>query len=226
MVRSAEDTLYIETRDGERRTVGNGNLTEPIKGNYGAIRGLKVADGDDVDVYISNEAMQHIKGGNAYNGKVFVMQQMDKGKDDELKLGFAKDADEFKSIMTSTWKDGRDFEKLNEGKYAELTQQQYRELKDDIRKNPRLTLEEFSGERAIEMRSFERISDEQTGTDKKVVQLEIPEGLKGMSAEQLAAAVGAVEGNMAAIHAGMQPASYGASNVALVPGTGNNNQLG
>jgi hypothetical protein len=165
-VANGNETLYIETRDGQRRVVGNGNLSEPINGHYGAIRGLKVGDGDDVDVFVTNDIMKDIKGRGPYEGKVFVMQQMDKGKPDELKLGFAQSADEFKAIMTSTWKDGKDFEKLNEGKYAELTLEQYKQLKTEIAQNPTLTLDEFVKDKNIKTQEFTKIAALETGQDK------------------------------------------------------------
>lgn len=157
-VANGDEQLYIETRDGERRVVGNGMYSEPIKGYYGAIKGLKVGDGDYLDVYISKDNYERIQAGDAYEGKVFAMQQMDKGKPDELKLGFAPDADAFKQIMISTWKDGRDFEKANEGKYAELTREQYLQLKAEIAKDPELTLEKFIEGKSIPLQEFKKLS--------------------------------------------------------------------
>jgi hypothetical protein len=166
-----DEAIYVETRDGEKRVVGNGMLTEPIKdGVYGGIKvksndgkvnSLAVGDGDDLDVYIRKEVFEKLEAGKAYDGPVFVMQQMDKGKADELKLGFAGDIREFRNMMTSTWGDkAGDFAKNNEGAYAQLTQEQYKQLKAEIAKNPNLTLEEFAKGKDIKMITPEQAREE------------------------------------------------------------------
>jgi hypothetical protein len=141
------EQLIIETRDGERRVVGNGNLSEPIKGYYGGVVGSTVGDGDLLDIYITKDIFQGLKKDTAYDGPVFVMQQMDKGKPDELKVGYAKTVDEFKATMTSTWSKASDFEAMNEGRYAELSQDEYKQLKEAIKKKPDITLQEFMGDK-------------------------------------------------------------------------------
>jgi hypothetical protein len=138
------ETLYIETPEGQRRTFGNGGITEPLQGgHYGAIEGLKVGDKDDLDIYVSDKIFEQIAAGNKYEGRVFVMQQMSGGKPDELKIGFAETRDEFRRMQASTWNPQTDFGKRNEGAYVELTYEQWKVLKEDIAKKPDLTLEQF-----------------------------------------------------------------------------------
>lgn len=145
-----DDTeYYIETPVGKSRTVGKGIVTEPLVGaSYGAIKGLKVGDRDDLDVYISTEGMKRLAEGKApmeKGDKVYVMQQMAGGKVDELKvgMGFASLAD-FQKAQASTWgKDAHKFSELNEGKYVELTQEQFTAMKEQIKANPSLTMDQF-----------------------------------------------------------------------------------
>jgi hypothetical protein len=142
-LKNGHEKLLIETHDGEHRTVSNGVITEPLKGYYGGVKGVEVGDHDLLDVYISPSIYKEIAAGKPYTGHVFVMQQLDKGKPDELKVGYAKDVDEFADIQRSTWKPRSDFDKQNQGKYAELTQEQYADLKAAIKKTPGLTLDAF-----------------------------------------------------------------------------------
>jgi hypothetical protein len=198
-----DEMIYVETREGEKRVVGNGMLSEPIKdGVYGGIKtkndagqtqSLAVGDGDDLDVYIRKEVFEKMEAGKAYDGPVFVMQQMDKGKTDELKLGFAGDIREFRNMMTSTWGDkAGDFAKNNEGAYAQLTQEQYKQLKAEITKNPNLTLEEFAKGKDIKMITPEQARDE-------TMKLNALSAVKGynQSMQQMAASGAAVGANMA-----------------------------
>ncbi|OYW13375.1 MAG: hypothetical protein B7X02_02335, partial [Rhodospirillales bacterium 12-54-5] len=142
-LKNGDERILIETGAGQSRTVSNGVITKPLDGYYGGVKGVKVGDGDLLDIYISKAIHNEIAAGKSYEGPVFVMQQMDKKKPDELKVGYAKDVNEFRAIQESTWDKPKDFETLNEGKYVQLTQEQYRDLKEAIGKNPKLTLDDF-----------------------------------------------------------------------------------
>ncbi len=148
---NGDEQITIETSKGQKRTFGNGKISKPLDGYYGDIDSVKSHDGDGLDIYLSEEKYNEIKGGTPYTGDVFVMQEMDKGKPDELKIGYAKDVDEFRKIQESGFApEDREkiFEKELEGKYAPLTQAQYKELKEAIKQKPDLTLEEFVAQQA------------------------------------------------------------------------------
>lgn|GEM_PF-5045042 len=156
-LKNGKEELYFEIHADQRRVVGNGKVSEPMDGYYGGIKGTKVgADGDLLDVYVSRDAYADMKAGNSYKGPVFVMQQMNKGKPEEMKLGFAADVDEFRAIMTSTWENANDFREQNEGRYVELNSDQYAQLKKALAKNPNLTLEKFVEDAGLNMDDVER----------------------------------------------------------------------
>ncbi len=124
------DPYVIETAKGQRRVVSNGVVTLPLDGYYGGIdNGTHAADGDIIDVYISTKAHDMMKATppKEVKGKVFVMQQMDKGKDnDELKIGIGYDsAEAFVAAMASTWDNKQKFVDDNLGKVVEMTWSQY-----------------------------------------------------------------------------------------------------
>lgn len=149
-IANGSENILVETINGQTRAVGNGVITKPLAGYYGGVDGTKVGDGDKLDIYITPKICDDIQKGTPYTGDVFVMQQMYKGNPDELKIGYAASVDEFHDMQASTWEKPEDFEKKNQGKYAKLTQQQYQELKSEIAKNPKLTLEEFSQAKGIQ----------------------------------------------------------------------------
>ncbi len=179
-IMNGSEKILIETAAGQRRVVGNGILAEPMGGHYGGIDGVKVGDGDLLDVYISTSVHDGMTQGKPYKGAVFVMQQMDKGKNDELKIGYAKNVDEFQSIMTSSWKNPDDFKKLNEGKYIEIDHAQYEQLKSALKEKPTLTLDEFVEKLHLDPKAVERKPE-----GKPHAATIIPDSLKGLSADTL-----------------------------------------
>jgi hypothetical protein len=152
--RNGTEELLIETRNGQRRVVGNGNLSEKIDGYYGGVKGVTVGDGDLLDIYVSNKVYAGLSDKESYKGPIFIMQQMDKGKPDEPKAGYAASAEEFKAVMTSTWDDPKKFEAANQGKYIQVTPEQWEAFKEAVKKNASLTVEEFAKDNAIPMQEF------------------------------------------------------------------------
>lgn len=161
-VKVGDYELNLETQDGQSRIVSNGIVTDPMKGGaYGDIQNVTVGDGDELDVYVSNSAQ---KGGDY---KVFVFQQMDGGKPDELKVGFAKNVDEFRDMMSSTWANKEDFNRFIEGttpQYVELTKDQFKQLTTSIQGDkekgieakPNLTLDEFVNDAGLNKDDIKR----------------------------------------------------------------------
>ncbi len=147
----ARDPIYVETAAGDRRIVSNGAVTKPMKGgSYGSVPGVAVGDGDDLDIYVSEKARHEIVTTHDYTGPIFVMQQMKKGNPDELKVGFA-DLQSFHDMQASTWGKPQDFEKKNQGAYAQLSRDQYEQLKTALKENPTLTLETFASSHNISL---------------------------------------------------------------------------
>ncbi len=156
----ADESIYIEIQDGERRVVGNGKVTEPLVGYYGGVVGTKMdSDQDLLDIFLSRGAYDQMAAGETYQGPVFVMQQQRKD-DAEMKVGFAESADEFKRVMTSTWKDPKEFEAKNQGPYIELTYAQYEEMKAALKDNPKLTIDEFSKTVGVKIQKFKAVEEE------------------------------------------------------------------
>ena len=167
---NGEEKLAFETLPGERRVVSAGGdfiITKPSQGYYGEVTGVTTGDHDALDIYVSPDIHDNITETSPYKGDVYVMQQMKNGKPDELKVGYAKDENEFRDMQTSTWSDKEKFKGI-EGTYVKLTHEQYEELKAEIRdnKNPNLTLDEF-----IDQQMQER------GVDLKT-QIVVPAALK------------------------------------------------
>ena len=155
-IENGTEKILIETSPGQSRCVGNGIITKGMDGYYGGIYDVTTGDGDKLDVYLTKDIYNSIVNDKKpYDGHVFVMQQMKKEKGvigvDELKVGYAKDANEFRDVQKSTWdlddpKYGADNIKgfnTNQGPYLELTQEQYKDLKAEIKKKPDITLQEF-----------------------------------------------------------------------------------
>lgn len=141
---NGDEKILIETSNGQRRCVGNGIVTKPLQGYYGGVSGTTMGDGDKMDIYLTPKIHDAIVTAKSpYDGPVFVMQQMEKGKIAELKVGYAANVTEFRDMQASTWDKPEDFVKNNQGQYAQLTQAQYKDLKAAIAVKPAITLEEF-----------------------------------------------------------------------------------
>ena len=141
---NGDEKILIETSRGQSRCVGNGIVTKPLKGYYGGVFDTAMGDGDKMDIYLTSKIYDDIATTKKpYDGPVFVMQQMDKGKIDELKVGFAANVTEFRDMQASTWDKPEDFVTNNQGQYVQLTQAQYKDLKAAIAAKPAITLLEF-----------------------------------------------------------------------------------
>ena len=173
------ETIMVETWDGQRRTANFGE-TKPIKGGvYGGVKGVIVADGDLLDIYVTNDILNKMKPdagkkGTHYPDKkedyVYVMQQRKEGgAADELKVGFANDVDTFKDLQKSTYEldpknaeNTKDVEAANasrkafvqnQGKYVKLTGDQYESLKKALQKKNDLTLDEFIAQEGVDKKT-------------------------------------------------------------------------
>jgi hypothetical protein len=173
-IQNGNEQLYIETRDGQRRTVSNGVITTPIAGYYGAVKdeALRVADGDYLDIYLSKDAYNTIAASSAYGGNILVMQMLDGGKPEELKVGYVKSPEEFKTVITSTFAKPEDFEAKYEGKYVEISPEQYGRFKAAVDAKPNLTLEEFAQTEGIQTKTFPSLSEMKAAQEQKSLPVE------------------------------------------------------
>jgi hypothetical protein len=159
---NGEERIVVEARTDQARVVANGTVTltgnkAKAGSNYGSIEDikngkvLKSADGDKPDAYFSDEVLKQVRAGVPYTGnsegKVFVMQQMKDGKNDELKFGFYATAEQFRDAQIIRWNNPEKFKDI-EGEYVALTQDQYKELKDLMREKPDITIQDYANWKA------------------------------------------------------------------------------